>query len=642
MGHDLIARDEDGKLRTSIASLFPLSNTLITLPGIHFTQRMAFVDSIQRARAAKGLPPLSENEEETEMELSVDLFVNEQGVLIRPDPSRMDLALAADELLQLDIPKRKIKYLNLSDRRVRESLTRRGECWRIFLPPTAPKDIRSLIAEARSAIEGRAIYYYSAVTGTRWLTFENLHKLGELDDAGLAKHLTEIATYTIQYNRNGYPEVKLFTGGAENVKVDFDSVCAAAPAQLRARFDAFCRQLRDIIPVEFQRDDVNDPTWRKQMFGCLITQRDDVGVDDDAMGLDPEFSIRVEWLPGGRIEEGELIIDPAIEERYGARQEKQVSSVVPGLILNLVQEYGDLEYINLGSVLPSPNRNEQRGGRREVHVAQIKQRRAHAEVLQILRMQKWGVREKLDEGKSLEEAMIESEEYGEYVLDRRLACRQLGMNLSISQTARRVSETYNGTNARYRGRRIWSPYFQRDYIPGVGTDQVSAAKLANPTYATSFALLLGQAAACNIILGRAELSGEIVFDLGDEILVENLSGLPAQIVVSDHVGTFVDWNGPLEARAGAYAGPVNRRLKLVENRDAFTGAFLSGFTDKFIRIKEEYARHRRAFDTIFKYRPWDPRGSLAFRWSSVLERLSDADPRKLSQLISSQFRLPAT
>ena len=43
-------------------------------------------------------------------------------------------------------------------------------------------------------------------------------------------------------------------------------------------------------------------------------------------------------------------------------QERTISSVVDGLILNLLQEFGDLEYINFGSVLPSPSATKQRGG----------------------------------------------------------------------------------------------------------------------------------------------------------------------------------------------------------------------------------------------------------------------------------------
>ncbi len=58
--------------------------------------------------------------------------------------------------------------------------------------------------------------------------------------------------------------------------------------------------------------------------------------------------------------------------------------------------------------------------------------------------------------------MSESDTYTEYVLDRRLACRQLGMNLTQRILTRKVGEIYRGTQARYYGRKILSPYFERD------------------------------------------------------------------------------------------------------------------------------------------------------------------------------------
>jgi len=638
IGEPLMARDADGNLRNGVATIFPYSHTVVTVPGAHINQRIAFIDSLNTERAAADLPRLSEEQEEAEMELSVDLFVTDQGVIIRPDPSQMDLAIAADELLQTLLPKRHIKYTFLSDGRVRDVLKRRGECWRIFLPPTAELEIRRVIAAAHTAIRGRAIYYYSPVSGTRLLTYENLHLLSQLDDAELRVHLAEIADYMPRRNRNGSFEIELFMADPATPSAEFASAAQCPGDELRPRFDSLCRQLHGNVPVEYQHDDPNEPKWRNRMFARLMTQRDDVLGDEESLGLDPEFSMRVQWLPGGRIEEGELIIDPATEDRYDLARDKSAAALVRGLIFNLVREYGDLEYVNVGSVLPSPRRDERRGGRRDVFVAQIKQRRAAGEVLKIIRMQKWGIRERLDKGASLQDAMTATEEYTEYVLDRRLACRQLGMNLPLLQSAHRVSEIYNGTNVRYRGTRIWSPYFQRDYIPGYGTDQISTRKLANPAYAMAFAMLFGQAAASNMIVGRAELTGEPVFDAGDEIVVENSAGLPKWIIVADHVGTFVDWTGPIETHAQGYARAVKRHLKGVADPERFIQAFLSGFTERFLHIQNEYAKHRGAFDTLFNHRPWDPAGSMACRWYHVLDRLHRAEPRKLSQGLASHLR----
>jgi hypothetical protein len=635
-----MSRHPSGELKVRIACIFPEAQTLVAMPDIpvHALQRAAFLEDVSRQRQQSGQPELTENQYNDQLERGVDLFVDGQGVLIRPDPEQMDLALAADEQLQELIPKRLIKFLYLSDSRVRDSLKRRGECWRIFLPPTDPDQIRKMISEARSAIGGGAIYYYSPASGIRYLTYDNLQQLGQLDDTQLRQHIAEIATYCACRNSKGCAEIELFMADSAATAADFETLSVRPAAELRAGFAQICQKIRDAVPARFQRDDPDDPIWRNRMFSRLMTLRDDALVDEEMTGLDADFSIRVNWRPGGRIEGGELILDPACEEAEQRGHDQQMSSVVDRLILNVVQEYGDLEYINVGGVLPSPKRNKTRGGRRDVFIVQIKQRRAGEEVLQIIRMQKWGVRERLDQGKSLEDAMLETEEYTEYVLDRRLAARQLGMNLPTVQTVRKVGEQYDGSNSRYRGRRIWSPYFQRDYIPGVSTDQLSARKLANADYAAAFAELLGRAAASNMIAGRTELTGEIIFDVGDEIVVENAKGLPSAIVVSDHVGTFVDWNGPLEARASAYGACVKRRLDLVPDPGAFIGKFLSGFSEQFVRVQEDYLKHHRAFDTLFKHREHEPAGAPAHRWACVLDRLKRADPKILAQLIEGFIR----
>ena len=46
------------------------------------------------------------------------------------------------------------------------------------------------------------------------------------------------------------------------------------------------------------------------------------------------------------------------------------------------------------------------------------------------------------------------------------------MNLPVQVVTRKVSETYSGKQKRYWTTRIWSPYFERDYIRGVATDMV--------------------------------------------------------------------------------------------------------------------------------------------------------------------------
>ena len=49
-----------------------------------------------------------------------------------------------------------------------------------------------------------------------------------------------------------------------------------------------------------------------------------------------------------------------------------------------------------------------------------------------------------------------------------------------------------------------------------------------------------------MIVGRCDLQGRVVFDDGDEVVIENEHGLPVEIVVADQMGTFADYRTELE------------------------------------------------------------------------------------------------
>ena len=51
----------------------------------------------------------------------------------------------------------------------------------------------------------------------------------------------------------------------------------------------------------------------------------------------------------------------------------------------------------------------------------------------------------------------------------------------------RISETYLGNRWDHRGIPISSPYFERDYIPGIASDKLPSSRFKNPAYATAFA-----------------------------------------------------------------------------------------------------------------------------------------------------------
>ena len=59
------------------------------------------------------------------------MIIEDDSILIRPDPDRMQLAYDADETLQEIVPKHKIKFLYVLNEKIRKAIEQRGECWRI-------------------------------------------------------------------------------------------------------------------------------------------------------------------------------------------------------------------------------------------------------------------------------------------------------------------------------------------------------------------------------------------------------------------------------------------------------------------------------------------------------------------------------
>jgi hypothetical protein len=623
---------------THIATAFPRARVVVTLPGIHCTQREAYIENVDAQRRAEGKAPLTMEEHDHLLLEAVDLIIKEDRVLIRPDPERMDLAFEADTLLQEEVSKRRIHFLFVSDPRVRNAICHRGEAWRIYAPPRSTEAIRRLIAASRVAIGGQAIYFYNPVTGARFLTYAQFALLDAMHDDELRLHLIEIGGLCCKCNTRGIGEVQAFRTRpgfklAETMRTDWVSLSGAA---LREKYRQAVTDYLAAVDPGFERDDLEDPEWRKSMYEALTASADDSLSELDQLGLSAEYFRQIEWLPGARIDGGEILFDSVSEEAESS-ENGDYNVLARGLICNILQEQCDLDFINIGRLAHSLSLREKpatnRRGRRDVFVVHFRQTGATQDTLLLIRMQKWGVREHLEEGKDLLRAMIECEEYTEFIMDRRLGCRQLGMNIAPRTSVRKVAE-------RYKGITIWSPYFQREYFPGVATDKIPNGRLRDSRYALALARLLGQAAAPNMILGRGSPGGQVIFDDGDEVIVEDAAGIPIEIVVADHTSTFGDYASQLECAAEGYARPVNRRLSYVTEQEAFASAYLAGFLERFNEIQRDYLRRQRQFDALFRHRHADPAGNLAFRWKLVLSRLQRADGATLVAAIRKHIQLP--
>ena len=634
-----LAKDGQGRLKCRIGTVFPDQNAIVTLPGIHATQRMAYLDLLDQQRQQAGQPVLTRVERNGYWENAVDLIMEGNIIQIRPDPQRMTLAFAADEVLQqLPISKRQIRFLNVLNKQVREAIKRRGECWRITRLPSSIVEMEYMILGSKIAVGGLEMYYYNRTTGTRYLTCQEFCGLDRLDDWQLRKHLLEIQDLSSRLNSIGNLEVDFFQAEpsfrAEFQAHDFREVPAG---ELRQQYRSLRHRFREAVTAPFRTDNMALPEWRCRMFASLMPGSDQLVNEEELLGLSSEFFMQIQWLPGARIEESESIFDPTLDETLGSSQPELAASeeVSRGLVHNLLREYGVLEYVNVGCVVQRLSYRPPSAGRRGVFLIEMKLSDSGEELLKFVRLQKWGVAERLDDGKDLLQAILETEEYIDYVLDRRLGCRQLGMILAPRMKVRKLREVYQGKNPRYHGVRIWTPYFERDYLHGMATDKIPPARFENEEFALRFARLLGHAAAPNIIVGRWSHDGHVTFNDGDEILIEDQRGMPESIVVADITGAFANFRDDLMTIAAAHAKLIRQVGSRVADLHAFREIYIAALVEHYTHIRDEYHRRQKAFDSLFRNQPVDRAGSLAYRWEQVLQRLDATPPQQIEQAVRS-------
>ena len=638
LGEHPLATDAQGQLKSRIGTIFVPANVLITLPRMtHAMQRLFYRDHLNALRRKQGLMDLTDDEAYAVWDTAVDLIMEGCDILIRPESDRMPLAFEADERLQEIASKRHIRFLHAREAAVQQAIRERGEYWRISAQPQKDDEIISAIARSKIAIGGQPIYYYSPATGTRYLTVQSFRSLAAMDAPELRQHLVEIRDYAALRNRYHHSEVAFFASdGSFNEKslagYDFEH---AAPEQLRAWHGELAQQFLRAVDPPLQADRPEKPIWRNHLFARLMDERNDTLAETVVSGLSSEFFRQIHWFPGGRVEDGELMFDPIFDELKARPNDPELTDLcdqrIQGFICNYIREFGGLQYVNIGGLLPGLRKRPAFGGHR-AYLAEIKHRGADQPILRILRIQRWGIREHLDEYKDLLWSIMEAYEYTEYTMDRRLACWELGMPLPVRMDTRSVPETYHGKNAQYHGTRIWTTYFERDFIHGLATDKIPDAQLQDEAFALRIARLLGQAAAPNLVIGRTSDQGEVTFDSGDEMLLLDEQGVPQKIVVADHAGTFNDYESPLDKFAGDYARPVLSRVNKVPNADAFADAYLAAFLEKLTAIQDDYREKRRAFDTLFQHSKQGEK-TFAWRWAKALARLEKTDAAALTERI---------
>lgn len=642
IGEPIFAKNPDGTLKSRIGTLFFRTPGLVTAKGVHAMQRIAWVKELSRERVEQGGEELSESEAMAEWADSADLLFTDEHVLIRPDPNRMDLALKADDVLQTMVSKRKIRFLNTHSAKVRDALRARGENWRMARAPLSAEDIVKAIESAHVAIGHAKIYYYNGQTGTRHLTAAGCDRVLEMRGEELKGQVEEIVKGLRAHNRLGQPEIALFPAlTPAEIKSAFLAIRPGemAEAELLAAVEAAAMKWRLALPAQLREESVENLDWRNEMSVTLGRGPNDTDVSDEDLiqGISPEFFRQIEWLPGGRVENGQLLFDSLFDE-VQRTQDPELMEIcdyrVRSMIFNLMRIFGAVEYVNVGRISHSLARRPVAGSRRgSVYIIQYKEVGQPDPRVFVIRFQKWGIAEHLDSGKDLLQAILQAGEYADYIMDRRLACRQLGMNLPRHVSFGQFTEKYHGPN-QYNGTTVRAFYYVRSYVTGIASDKVPPKRFRNPAFALAFSHLMGQAAALDMIVGRAATeTGEPQFDRNYEVVKCGADGLPLSVEVTDHAGSFVKYREPYSELVGTYANAVRRREGFVADYPAFAKTFVKAFEKKLAETQAMYRARRRAFDELFLHRPYDQAGSGAYRWSCVLKRLDECDPRETAELL---------
>ena len=639
IGDPIFSKDADGKLLSRIGTIFFRTPGLVTKRGVHAMQRLWWIEELNAAREKEGLPPLTEAEENEEFAQSVDLIFTDEHVLIRPDPDRMDLAFRADEELQKTVNKRKIRFLNTHAAKVRNALRARGENWRMARAPISQDDMKRIVEDSRVAIGQKAVYYYNQAVGTRYITAGGYDVISNLPPVEFRAQVGEVVSLLKKRNRMGHPEVDLFpTTTPIEVKnalkaLDVDSL---GDAELKAAVGKIALDWRMSLPAELREESVENFDWRNAMCAVVTAGPNETNASEEELiqGISPEFYRQIEWLPGARVDRGELIFDPLWDE-FNRTRDPDLATLCDfrarNIIFGLVRLFSDVEFVNVGRIARSLARRPIEGSRHgSVYVVQCKTAASEDVRLFMLRFQKWGVAEHLDEGKDLTQAMIEANEYSDYILDRRLMCRQLGMNLPARVGIAQFPETYHGHNE-YNGTTVRAFAYARHYVSGTASDKIPPARFRNPAFALAFAWLMGQAAAYDLIVGRRSTeTKENLFDKNYEVVQFGDDGLPVRVVVTDHAGSFVNYLHTFEDSVAPYANVVRRREKFVTDVSAFANAYVTAFERTLAEAQAKYRERRRAFDDLFVHRPFDVAGSGAYRWAKTLERLDQCDPKSVA------------
>jgi hypothetical protein len=630
LGPDILAKDPAGKPLSPIAAIFPNESVLVTGHGIHAELIARGIEFLRARLLQTEQRGLTTEEEQEHYKNVVSLLERDSTVLIRSYPEDMDRVFAADDILQRLLPKECIQFTGIHIRGVRERMRRRGESWRISSPPASINEISQHISTSRVQVNTGTTYYQNAQTGERFLTYEEFLRIRPLLRTAPQEaliRLKEIYQLSHLVNDLGVPELSFFLPAQRKLRTKLleDLIAAletfTSPQDLdRAEdlFHYFALSYAEAAGEELVVDGEKHTTWQTTMF-CRLYDLNEEVVEELALGLSAEFHLNVRWLPGAQLSEKDITFECSSEPR------------VRNLINHFLQEWPGIVSINVGRVESPLTTRDRTGEERQVYLVVLGLPHGGDEI-RLLRMMKWDVVHRLKQGFPLDQAIIDTIRYYDYICDRLKAITALEIPI-LSYTAIRFTEEIPAIGE------IPVFFFDRRYVPGMVTDKIRLAHYARKGFIVRLARLLGIAAAAGMVSGRASFrTGELFFDDGDEVVQLDAEGLPERLVICETTGSFTDWTTPIVdllpqclVRLAAHLEKARGKDISREDLESAIEAFTEALAAEIERMQSLLSSRSAALRSLFDTRPLEPR-SVRARWESMLDRLEAADIRELQHV----------
>ena len=631
-----LEQDDEGHLKYHMADVFPGYWSMIVGNGLHISLAMDFIEQLGKKRGRE----LDDKEQQAICEDLVALIMRGDHVMIRSIPDNMEKCFRTADLLEEVVPAEMIRFTGRRDSKVREAFKLRGESWKMTPRYFTVEEIIKQINLSKVTVGTKNCYYYKVESGGRLITFATFAAVAESvsDFKEFKARINEVVDLYQRKNKLFVRELDFFN--VDHAVFDFSLIQKLAEyvnslkvwgkAQRKKAdglFLAALENFKSAVPPEFQYDDPNNPVWRNYFYSEL---NEIPPTEESMLGISGEFNMNIRWLPGCRIRNGRVDMDPHVEEP------------VRRLIEEFSRLYGALEYINLGRLMRSQSTKRAAGSYREVFIAVLKQKHGETEQIRILRKVMRNVLYYLNRGHSMEKAKQLAEGYLEYTFDRREILSLLGVNTpAVGHLSRKEDLPGIGT--------VPVAFFDRPYIDGLATDKVSNFYYEHEGFVRAQAGLLGYEAGLNLLIGRVDPdTGSVFFGDGDELLqFGNNRFEPTGLVLADFTGTFADVISPLEKFIPYYADYLVDMLSRVKvkglGREGLLEVgeiFIEAMRKRILGTREILSGSSRAgrmIDELVASRD-DEVNPVRLKWEKTRQRLQNLNMDDFIELFRSDVR----